>query len=538
MSIRATIAGNTVFNALGRLWEAAISLLLMIYIVNRLDFDGYGLWSLVAAFTGYAALLDFGVSSAFTKYIAEYAARDDRDSVSSVIGTGFFFYLILGLILFMAGWPLIDGVMALFMKGMAFLHPQNAGGVETGQAEELRFLFRGALVLFLATNCIAPFSALPSGLQRMGITNLLSFCASLVKTGAIVFFLENGFGVPGLLYANAIVLFFFGTASVLIAFYIYPGLRPGPGHVTRPMFRILLDFGWKSQVAKLSNLINFQTDRVIIGLIFADLTLVGLYRAGEDLATKFRQLPALVVSAMIPAVSDLDARQQHAQLNRLYLRSTKYIAVVTVPLMVYMLVMAEPLMHILFSGRDGLDTAAWVMRIIVLGYAANLLPGPGVSIALGRGDAGMPMKAGILAMAGNLVLTIVLVMVFGFYGVPAATAIALLISTCWFFLAMRRHADVPIRDLLAAAAGWPLIASLPGGLMAAGCAWYVSALESRLPNLLAAGAGAAIFGLIYVLLLRLLPFLDAFDADFLENTLRLGRLPGIRFLTGRARHAA
>jgi O-antigen/teichoic acid export membrane protein len=61
MSIKQTIARNTMFNGLGRIWEAAVGLVLVAYIVNRLGAEGYGLWSVVAAFTGYAALFDVGV---------------------------------------------------------------------------------------------------------------------------------------------------------------------------------------------------------------------------------------------------------------------------------------------------------------------------------------------------------------------------------------------------------------------------------------------------------------------------------------------
>ena len=536
MSVQRTIAHNTVFNTLGRIWEAVLGLVLTWYIYHRLGWEGYGLWSLVGVFIGYAALLDFGVGSGFAKYLAEYAARDRRDAVSAVISTGLFFYLALGVLVVAAGWPLagalIDGVVWL----LARLHPGSAATYQNAAAlAEVRFLCRGALVLFAFTNCIAPFSALQTGLQRMGVTNLLSFAASLLKLGATVVFLELGYGVPGLLYANGLVLAAFGAGCVFVAYRIFPGLRVGPGRVSRRIFRELFGFGWRTQVAKLSNLINFQTDRAIVGLAFADMALVGIYRAGEDLAGKVRQLPALLVSALLPAVSDLDARGRDTDVARLYLRSTKYMAAAAVPLTAFVIGCAGPLLRIVFGDGTHLEMSAWVLRILTAGYAANLLAGPGMSIALGKGRPEMSMYAGLLSMAANIGLTVLLVWRFGFYGVPVATAAAMLLSAGWFFTALRRRVDVRLRDLLRTACIWPVLAAAPGFAASIG---IVAVLEApgRLASLAAACAGGAVLGLSYLALIRLMPFLDAFDVRFLEETLHLGRVPGFHLLVGRTRH--
>ncbi len=546
MSVRKTIAYNTVFNALGRIWEALVGLVLTVYIVHRLGFHGYGLWSIVAVFTGYAALLDFGVSSAFTKYIAQHAARNDARALSAVVSTGLLFYLLLGAVLVAVGWPAIDFFINLVARWLAFLYPDraafynNAAGLAT-----VRTLFRGALLLFALTNCIAPFSSVPTGLQRMGVTNLLSVAASVLKLVATVLFLEAGFGVLGLLYTNAVVLTAFALSSVVIAFRLHPALRVGPRQVTWIALGDLFRFGWRAQIAKLSNLINFQTDRVVVLAVFGNLSLVGLYRAGEELASKVRQLPALVVSAMIPAASDLDTRDEQARLAELYLRSTKYIAVIAVPLTFYAMATADLLVRALFAGQEGLGEAAWVARLLLVGYLANLLPGPGMSIALGKGRAEMAMYAGLISTGCNLGLTVIFVLfaraiglgqTATLYLIAAATALALLLSTTWFFLALRRHVAVPPGKLLRLSLGWPAVASLPGAAAGIAVAWWLLPVDGRLENLAGAVGVAAVFGPAYGFILRAAPYLDAFDVTFLEHTLHLGRLPGFRWLVGGKHH--
>ncbi len=531
MSLQETIARNTVFNALGRFWEALIGLVLTWYILLRVDTHGWGLWSLVGAFVAYASLFDFGVASGFAKYLAEHAARKNDRAISGIISSGLCFYLVFGALVVAAGWPLIDLLMG------AVVIPRAAAVSGTPpNVEELRFLLRGSLLLFAMNNCFAPFAAVPVGLQRMGVSNLLSVAASFVKCVATVAFLETGFAVPGLLYANAAVLLFTGIAGVAVAFWLAPGLRLGPSYVQRAAFGPLFSFGWRAQVAKCSNLINFQTDRLVVIWVYGDLGLVGLYRLGEELAGKMRQLPALLVTALLPAASDLDAREQHAALRKLYLVSTKYMASVAVPFALYFVTNGDILMHAWLGGRPGLDTAAWVLRILALGYLANLLPGPGVSIVLGKGRADLPMYAGIISTVANIALTIALVFTIGFIGIPIGTTLGMCLSTLWFFRVMHRTVDVTLNELMRVCVAWPLAASAPGCAVGLLATWLMAGQQGHLPNLLAALISAGIFGLSYLVLIGRTPFLDAFDLAFLEKTLHAGRLPGFSLLTRRVRH--
>src|SRR5690606_23156534 len=134
---------------------------------------------------------------------------------------------------------------------------------------DFAFLFRGGLVVLALSNAMTAFSAIQTGLQRMEITNVLSFAASIVKILATVLFVEAGLGVRGLLFAEGLSTAVFGVASVFIAFYLCPGLRVGPSQVSRTVFNQLFHFGWRSQIARLSNLVMFQTDKVLIGVYCA-----------------------------------------------------------------------------------------------------------------------------------------------------------------------------------------------------------------------------------------------------------------------------
>jgi len=525
MPVSKTIARNTKFNAAGRLWEAVVGVVLLAYVVRTLDRAGYGMWSLLGPFLGYVALLDLGIGSGYAKFIAEFRARNENERVSEIVTTGLCAYVLLGVAIVVLGWAFIDVAIDW---GIRLQEYRGGDAPRAWVVDDLRFLFRWGLVLMAVSGCVNVFSAIQTGLQRMGVTNVIGFVMSLIKVVATVCLLELGYGVRGLLYANAIVLMFFAPASVAVGFLLLPSLRVGPRHLTLDAFRKLFSFGWRTQISRLSNLVTFETDMVVIGFFLGGVGPVGIYQAGVNLVNKVRQAPLILLSALIPAASELDARKDEERFAQLYLRSTKYVAAVAVPIVCLSFGLAGPIVRTMFG--PGFETSAWVVRILALGYLANVLAGAGIALALGKGRPDLQMRAGILAMAVNLALTIALYLTVGFYGVPAATSIAMVVASLWFARRMRKETGVALGELLRKSLAWPVLAIVPGVLLCVVADWQTSGIAGWLPNALTAVAGSGVAAVVYVAIIRVAPFLDDFDRQFLDEHLWLRNLPWLRAL--------
>lgn len=521
MSVRSTIARNTFYNAAGRLWEFAAGIVLMRIIVEYIGVGELGLWALVGPFIGYVALLDIGIGSGFAKYIAEHAARDEHQALSEVVSTGFYYYLLFGVLLVAAGWPVL---------GFAISAIADWAGLAASSRDDLRFLFQWGLVLFAASNCVTAFTAIQTGLQRMGVTNVLSFMASVVKIAGTVFFLAKGHGVRGLLFAEGLSTGTFALASIAAAFYLRPSLRVTPRRVSWTAFRRLFGFGWRTQIAHLSNLIMFQTDKVVVGAYYSFLgmpvvarTQIGFYELGVNMANKMRQGPMVLTSALLPAASDLHARNEHDRLKELYLRSTKYLALITVPAALFTAAAAGLILRAWMG--EGFDRSAWILRIIALGYIANVVPGAGVSVVLGQGRSGIIMKAGLVSMCSNLLLTIGLVLTIGFWGIPIATATSMLISWAWFAHAVRGDLGVGFGGLVRRTLQWPLLAAAPAVVPCLLLDHWGAANPAFAINLALLACAGCVFGLVYILIIQWTPFMDAEDLRLLNSTLPLDRIP-------------
>ena len=253
------------------------------------------------------------------------------------------------------------------------------------------------------------------------------------------------------------------------------------------------------------------------------------------MANKLRQIPTLVVSAMLPAAADLDARADEERLQELYVRATKYLALAAVPATAIALGCAGPLIRTWLGDRSGLDTSVWVLRILGVGYLANVMAGAGMSVALGRGRADIQMRAGLIATAANLVLTLGLVVWIGFWGIPLATAISMFLSSGWFFQRMHSIVGVSAVAVLRESMVWPALSVCPGLAFALWCDWFTAGSPGFAENAAALCAGLAFLSITYVGLIRFTPFFDAYDVEFLGDTLSMRRIPGFELWSARAR---
>jgi O-antigen/teichoic acid export membrane protein len=265
------IVRNTVFNTIGKFWGLIIAFALTPYIIGHIGTDMYGVWAIATSLTGYFGLLDFGIKDSYTKYISEFYAKKDYRSINQLINTGIVFY-----IAFMAA------IIALAYVSMGFII--SLFHVSAAMYDDAFFIFMIAIVTFALTNILNAFDAIQSGLQRMDITNKLSIIISIVMAAGTVFFIENGYGIRGLMVNNLIVLLISELACIVIAYKIFPYLRINPLMITKDMFKRLISFGYKLQLARAADTVTFQADRILIAffLNYADPTRMQSSCRGSD----------------------------------------------------------------------------------------------------------------------------------------------------------------------------------------------------------------------------------------------------------------
>ncbi len=504
-TISQKIIKNTIFNVIGRFWGILIPFLLTPYIIKYIGLERYGIWAIVGVITGYFGLLDFGINSSFVKYIAEHNTKKEYEKINDVVNTGIIFYSLLALIIIPLGYFFINQILNIFK-----IPPQLY--------KESAIVFSLGIIIFCVSNALAPFYSIQIGLQRMDITNKTSIFISILNVVGTIFFLEKGYGLIGLMINNAIMLGINSIINIIIAYKLLPELHFNPLLFNKEMFKILFKFGSKVQINRIEDIISFQTDKIILAH-FLNISLVSFYQLGSSIINKTKEISLLLISAIVPAVSEIDANKDVNKLLELYKRASKYLMLASAPLLTFVFFTAQLIM-LIWMGQ-GYDKSAAVIQILAACYIINIITGVSSSVGLGLGKPEFQMKAGAFQLLLNITLSIYLVLKIGFLGVVIGTFISLSISSIWFLIIFHRYLKYPLLDFLKETFFKPVCISIFSGvvifLLNRGINLFFIFSQNRLTNFVLFFVDFIMFIAIYCVIILKINYLDSFDINSIKK---------------------
>ncbi len=402
---------NTFFNVLGRSWSFLTALLLTPYILSHLGVNDFGMWVLLTVFINWFNLFELGLGSSFVKYISAYYTHRDYDRINHVLFSGLLFYSAFGVLLVFIGLalePLFSWFRMAPAPGVYFL----------------------ILMSCALQNIATMFLSVFKGIQRMDKSNTIEITLSLVNVGGTVLFLEAGFGMLGLAInalLSAVIAVFVTWLTVA---RVLPELSLG-WHYDGKLLRAMFGYGAKMQVSRLGGMVCFQMDKLIISRLMGTAA-VSFYEVSSRLTSFMRAVPLVMLSALIPATSELGARNDREKILRTYWLASRYVAMVTVALVAYVVLEAESLVT-LWLGK-GFEQSAVLIRILAIGYGVNALGGAASQTGAGVGRPEFDMRSTVLLMTLNPILSMLLVRQFGAAGAAAGTSAALVISAVYLLV--------------------------------------------------------------------------------------------------------
>lgn len=169
-----------------------VGLFLTPYIISHLGKAGYGIWILISSIIGYYGVLDIGVTSAITRYVARYAGQKDYKALNETISTSLAMFCIVGLVVAGASFVVAGPLSNFFNIPVVLIEKFRQVVVLLGLAAGLGFL--GDL-----------FGAIIRAHERFVAANCVTIITTLMRVGLVVFFLSRGMGLVGVAYAQMII---------------------------------------------------------------------------------------------------------------------------------------------------------------------------------------------------------------------------------------------------------------------------------------------------------------------------------------------
>ena len=157
------------------------------------------------------------------------------------------------------------------------------------------------------------------------------------------------------------------------------------------------------------------------------------------------------------------------------------------------------------------STAGVIALVLGAGYAVNIATGAGTAVAMGAGRPDIDRNYCLLGFGLNVALTVALGVAFGRWGVIAATALGLALSSLWLIRIVDRWLSVSVLSLRGIAGSRGTRALLAWGLVVgAASAWIAISLDisSRLGALAFGTATIVVFGCFWLIGVTRMGILD------------------------------
>ncbi|MBI1915864.1 MAG: oligosaccharide flippase family protein, partial [Planctomycetes bacterium] len=365
------VLSNAVWNLSGFVLTIGITFVMCPILLRSLGDDRYGVWSLVEATVAYFALLDLGIGAAVVRYVSKFDALEDRGQLNRIFSTTLSTFIILALVV-----ASLCGIAALVWRR------------PLGVPEELALESRWLLLLLGGSVAVE----LVGGVYGAVLIGLNNFPAKVsIETGLRV--------VTALLQlvviragGNVVELALLGLAgsvmkALLAATVSHRCLRSLTFSMSLVQWQTLRMLGGYSLQALLilaAGRVAYRSDAIVIGAFLAPACITYFVTASR-LIEYTKGGVSVVVTALTPAVSALDAQGNRQAVRRGYLDGTRYVLFLLLPVQVAVLLLGGPFLS-LWLGSQYAVVSYPTLAILAIPLGLQAAQSVSGRILYGRGN--------------------------------------------------------------------------------------------------------------------------------------------------------
>ena len=446
-SFRKVAKGGALFTA-GSFSATFLHFLTGIIVIRILERSDYGLISLaMTAVVMLSMLSTLGLKTAIPRFLAKYRAEGDSALVGEVAFTG-----------------LVSAVG--LSTGLAALLYVNAGmAAGMFHKPELRAVFEVLALMLPAMALMDTLTAIFQGIENARAKVLFQdIGVNLLRLALLLLLVLFGLGFREVLWI------YVASSWLILTFYLGYAVRTLFGVLRLQLsYRVAKDLLWFSLPLLGINVMNnvmSWTPMLMLGYL-KPAAEVGLFSAPLRLANILPVVLAGMTFLYLPVATKLTARGSIKDVQELYVSTTKWAFLLTLPLLLYFMVDAEFVVSLLF-GAPYAD-AAGVLRMMVLGLAIHTFAGPNGITLISLGNTSAPFVASLLVAIASVALCLLFVPKYGALGAALGTAVARTLSNVYLSAVLYRKFRIHplvssyLKPVLLATAG-----ATAGGLLVGG----------------------------------------------------------------------
>jgi O-antigen/teichoic acid export membrane protein len=417
-STGAVLARNSLYNFGTQIIVSVVAFVSIPVIVRGLGEESFGILTIMWMAVGYFSVLDLGVGQASVKFVAEQIARNEPEDANSTIWVSVGVGAILGSVLWLLALLLIP-----LLQG-------QVGGIPLAlQAETRRSFYWIALAIpFVMVQ--GAFLAVPKGVQRFDLLNLLFGLSGLLQWGGSLLLILMGKGLFEIALLTVAIRVSGAFAALLLAHALFPGLSMKKVTNVVQTAKKLFSFGGWLTVTQLVSPVSRYLDRAFV-VSYQSLKMFTFYAVPYEALSRLQLMPLSLSTTLFPAMSEREGVKAKAELLSLYWRAINFTILVMLPVGMVLMVFSRTILALWLGGDFPVVSDNVFKLLAASAFVQAICYVPLTSLqAIGRPD--VTTKYYIAEIPLYIGLCFLLIPSFGVEGAAWAYLIRMVINAMWF----------------------------------------------------------------------------------------------------------
>lgn len=271
--------------------EIASTLLYTPFLIRSLGRSEYGIYQLIISVTAYLALLDLGVGSSVVRYMAKYRADKDIVSQRKFLGVTTIYYLIIGILVIIAGLVLKQHLNLFFKTGLT-----------ESEIALARKLFSVTMLTTAVSLVTSGFSNAVIAYERFWVSKGTVIVLTVFKIFASILVLKLGFSSYGVVAVNFCITLV--TRLIYVAFVLFKlKIIPMFKGIELSFVKEIISYSLFILLQLVATNINALSDQVLLAAFAKGASvIIAIYGVGAQILQYFKTVGSHFTSVLMPGL--------------------------------------------------------------------------------------------------------------------------------------------------------------------------------------------------------------------------------------------
>lgn len=285
-----------------------ISLLYTPWMVSKIGQSNYALYTLASSFIS-LFLVDFGLSTAASKYVAQYRAENREEDIPRLLSTIEWLYLI------------IDGAIIIVLTVLFFNIQAIYKGLTTNEINTYRELYIIVGIYGIISFPFMPLNGVLTAYEKFIQLKLCSMAQKILSVVFVVLALTFGASVSAVVLANAVA----GVISILLQLLAVgrTGLKFRFFKIDKNVLLEISAFSLWTTVISIASRFTFNLAPTILGAV-SNSTEIALFAPANTLEGYFYLFSSAVNGLFLTTVSRYIAENKIGMISKLFIQLGRY----------------------------------------------------------------------------------------------------------------------------------------------------------------------------------------------------------------------